>query len=181
MMPDTSALPAAQTFADLGLPPQLLAAVGKLGYQAPTEIQAAVIPPLLGGHAVTGVAQTGTGKTAAFGLPLLSHIDPARKAVPALGLAPTRALPIQVSEAITAMAALSQGVRVVSIYGGSSYTAQLRALSAGAQVVVGTPGRVIDLATRKSLNLAGVASPAPAAADAMLRRGCAWDGATIQA
>lgn len=178
-MPDTSSLSAAHTFPDLGLPPQLLAAVGKLGYQAPTEIQTAVIPALLAGHDVTGVAQTGTGKTAAFGLPLLAHIDPSRKGVQALVLTPTRELAIQVSDAITAMAALSQGVQVVSIYGGSSYTAQLRALSAGAQVVVGTPGRVIDLATRKSLNLAGVSYLVLDEADEMLRMGFAEDVETI--
>ena len=125
-------------FDDLGLPEDLLSAVKELGFSAPTAIQAAAIPILLRGKDVVGVAQTGTGKTAAFALPLLAHIDPEKREVQALVLAPTRELAMQGAQAIESFAAKSRGVDVAAVYGGSSYLPQLKALEGGAQVVVGT-------------------------------------------
>ena len=172
-MPD--ALTDAPSFADLGLPDHLLSAIEEIGYRTPTQIQAAAIPPLLAGRDVTGVAQTGTGKTAAFGLPLLTAVDPDQHGVQALVLTPTRELAIQVADALTQMAATSPGLSVLPIYGGASYVTQLRALKAGTQVVVGTPGRVIDLAERGSLDLSGVSYLVLDEADEMLRMGFAED------
>ncbi|MDD9206261.1 DEAD/DEAH box helicase [Georgenia sp. 10Sc9-8] len=162
-------------FADLGLPDELLAAVDDLGFTTPTDIQVEAIPVLLGGRDVVGVAQTGTGKTAAFGLPLLAAVDPAVRGVQALVLTPTRELAIQVADAVRTFAERSKGVQVLSVYGGSSYVPQLRALKDGAQVVVGTPGRVMDLIERGSLKLGGVRFLVLDEADEMLRMGFAED------
>ncbi len=161
------------TFADLGLPNHLIRVVSDLGFTNPTDIQAAAIPPLVAGRDVCGVAQTGTGKTAAFGLPLLSRIDTTSREVQALVLTPTRELAIQVSDALVSMAATTPGLQVLSIYGGSSYTHQLRALKSGVHVVVGTPGRVIDLATRGALDLTTVTYLVLDEADEMLKMGFA--------
>ncbi len=162
-------------FAGLGLPTPLLDAVVDLGYTTPTDIQTEAVPLLLAGRDVVGVAQTGTGKTAAFGLPLLAAVDPALRAVQALVLAPTRELALQVSEAIASFATHLDGVDVLPIYGGASFTPQLRGLRAGAQVVVGTPGRVMDLMERGSLDLSGVRFLVLDEADEMLRMGFAED------
>ncbi|MDR1238424.1 MAG: DEAD/DEAH box helicase, partial [Propionibacteriaceae bacterium] len=143
-------------FADLGLPAHLLDAINELGFEVPTEIQSAAIPALLNGHDIVGVAQTGTGKTAAFGLPLLDAIDPAVRVPQALVLAPTRELALQVSTAIETFARTSPGVRIATIYGGAPYGPQKRDLGAGAQVVVGTPGRIIDHLGRGTFNLDGL-------------------------
>src|SRR6478672_2112074 len=118
-------------FHRLGLPAELLRAVTDLGFSTPTAIQAAAIPALLDGSDITGIAQTGTGKTAAFGLPLLAAIDPRLRAVQALVLTPTRELAMQVADAIETMATHLDGVRVVPVYGGSSYVPQLKALASG--------------------------------------------------
>jgi ATP-dependent RNA helicase DeaD len=165
----------AVTFADLGLPGDLLAAVEALGFTSPTPIQAAAVPPLLHGRDLTGIAQTGTGKTAAFALPLLAAVDAGAPRVQALVLTPTRELAIQVAEAISDLAAHSRGLDVAAIYGGASFGPQLRALARGAQVVVGTPGRVIDLLTRGSLDLSAVRYLVLDEADEMLRMGFAED------
>lgn len=162
-------------FDDLGLPEDLLAAVKELGFSAPTAIQAAAIPILLRGKDVVGVAQTGTGKTAAFALPLLAHIDPDKREVQALVLAPTRELAMQGAQAIESFAAKSRGVDVAAVYGGSSYLPQLRALEGGAQVVVGTPGRIMDLMDRGALRLDAVRYFVLDEADEMLRMGFAED------
>ena len=162
-------------FDDLGLPEDLLAAVKELGFSAPTAIQAAAIPILLRGKDVVGVAQTGTGKTAAFALPLLAHIDPDKREVQALVLAPTRELAMQGAQAIESFAAKSRGVDVAAVYGGSSYLPQLRALESGAQVVVGTPGRIMDLMDRGALRLDAVRYFVLDEADEMLRMGFAED------
>lgn len=127
-------------FDDLGLPTDILDAVKELGFSAPTAIQAAAIPILLGGRDVVGVAQTGTGKTAAFALPLLAHIDPEEREVQALVLAPTRELAMQGAQAIESFAARSRGVDVAAVYGGSSYLPQLRALSAAPKWWSAHPG-----------------------------------------
>ena len=141
------------TFADLGLPGDLLKAVTDMGFVTPTAIQKEAIPVLLAGRDVVGVAQTGTGKTAAFGLPLLDAVDSRDGVVQALVLAPTRELALQSAEAITDMASRSRGLDVVAVYGGAPYGPQIGALKGGAQVVVGTPGRVIDLIDKGALQL----------------------------
>ncbi|PYG02096.1 ATP-dependent RNA helicase DeaD [Georgenia satyanarayanai] len=168
-------------FADLGLPDDLLSAVTDLGFTTPTGIQTEAIPLLLAGRDVVGVAQTGTGKTAAFGLPLLAAVDPKLRAVQALVLAPTRELALQVSDAIATFASHQRGLTVLPIYGGSSFTPQLRGLRDGAQVVVGTPGRVMDLMEKGSLDLSNVRFLVLDEADEMLRMGFAEDVEQIAA
>lgn len=163
------------SFRDLLLPQPLRQAVSDLGFTTPTAIQAAAIPALLAGRDVTGIAQTGTGKTAAFGLPLLSAIDPTLAAVQAIVLAPTRELAIQVSDAISTFARHMSQVKIATIYGGSPYGKQLSALKSGAQIVVGTPGRVIDHLTRGSLRLDQVSFVVLDEADEMLQMGFAED------
>src|SRR5699024_1022294 len=120
---------------DIALPAPLRRAVDELGFTTPSAIQAQAIPPLLEGRDVIGVAQTGTGKTAAFGLPLLAAIDPSLREVQALVLAPTRELAMQVADAIASFATSIGGLDVVALYGGSPYGPQERALARGAQVV----------------------------------------------
>ncbi|MDO4791628.1 MAG: DEAD/DEAH box helicase [Buchananella hordeovulneris] len=172
------AAPAGPTFANLGLPQEILDAVTDLGFVHPTPIQAQAIPPLLAGRDVVGVAQTGTGKTAAFGLPLLADLT-GDKAVEAIVLAPTRELALQTADALESFAATLPTARVLAVYGGSSYEPQLRGLRAGANVVVGTPGRVIDLIERGALNLDSVKFLVLDEADEMLRMGFAEDVETI--
>jgi len=167
------------TFSDLDLPEDLHQAVQDMGFVHPTAVQAAAIPLLLAGRDVVGVAQTGTGKTAAFGLPLLAHVDPDARRVQALVLAPTRELAMQGAAAIDDFASHSHDLDVVAVYGGSSYTPQLRALERGAQVVVGTPGRIMDLMERKALKLDHVSYFVLDEADEMLRMGFAEDVETI--
>ncbi|MBP3223184.1 MAG: DEAD/DEAH box helicase, partial [Actinomycetaceae bacterium] len=133
------------TFADLGLPSHLVDAVEKIGYTSPTDIQVRTIPHLLQGNDIIGIAQTGTGKTAAFSLPMLHFIDGKKKYPQALILVPTRELAIQGEQAINDFASTSHDIHVCAIYGGSSYAAQKRALKNGTQIIIGTPGRIIDL------------------------------------
>ena len=159
------------TFDSLGLAAPILKAVSELGYEQPSAIQAQSIPFLLEGHDLLGQAQTGTGKTAAFALPLLSRIDVANKAPQLLVLAPTRELAIQVSEAFQSYARYIPDFHVLPIYGGMSYDSQLRQLKRGAQVVVGTPGRIMDHIRRKTLQLDGLQSLVLDEADEMLRMG----------
>jgi len=160
---------------DLGLPEPLLRAVLDLGFTRPTPIQAAAIPALLAGRDITGVAQTGTGKTAAFGLPLLAAVDPGLGAVQAVVLTPTRELAMQVAEALESFAKHLSGVEVVAVYGGAPFLPQQRALARGAQVVVGTPGRVIDHLDRRTLRLDAVRFMVLDEGDEMLRMGFAED------
>lgn len=163
------------TFHDLALPHRLQKAVEQLGFTQPSPIQLKAIPPLLDGRDVIGIAQTGTGKTAAFGLPLLAAVDPTDRSVQALVLAPTRELAMQVADAIASFAAASDGLDVVAVYGGSPYGPQERALERGAQVVVGTPGRVMDHMRRGNLRLDGIRYAVLDEADEMLRMGFAED------
>jgi len=158
-------------FTDLGLPEPLLRALADVGYESPSPIQAATIPPLLAGRDVLGQAQTGTGKTAAFALPILARIDPARGKPQALVLAPTRELAIQVAEAFQKYASHMPGFHVLPIYGGQGYAPQLNALRRGVQVVVGTPGRIIDHLERGSLDLSELRCLVLDEADEMLRMG----------
>jgi ATP-dependent RNA helicase DeaD len=167
------------TFADLQLPAALQKAVDDLGFTTPSPIQAEAIPALLAGRDITGVAQTGTGKTAAFGIPLLAAVDPgadvSRGHVQALVLAPTRELAMQVADAVESFAAHLPGVHVLPVYGGAPYVPQQRALRDGVHVVVGTPGRVMDHLERGSLHLDTVKFLVLDEADEMLRMGFAED------
>ena len=159
------------SFADLGLPEPLLRALSAVGYETPSPIQAATIPPLLAGRDVLGQAQTGTGKTAAFALPILARIDPSIAAPQALVLAPTRELAIQVAEAFQKYAHGLPGFHVLPVYGGQGYGPQLAALRRGAHVVVGTPGRVVDHLGRGTLDLSKLRCLVLDEADEMLRMG----------
>ena len=159
------------SFADLGLPDTLLSALAAVGYETPSPIQAACIPHLLAGRDLLGEAQTGTGKTAAFALPMLARLDLADRNPQVLVLTPTRELAIQVAEAFTKYAHNLQGFNVLPVYGGQSMVVQLRQLSRGAQVVVGTPGRIMDHLERGSLKLDGLRSLVLDEADEMLRMG----------
>jgi len=158
------------TFSDLGLSPQIVEAITALGYEAPTPIQAQTIGLMLAGHDVIGQAQTGTGKTAAFALPLLQQIDPKKHAVQALILTPTRELTIQVAEAIYRYGKNLKR-HVLPICGGVGYGKQLSKLGSGVQVVVGTPGRVMDLIRRETLKLDQVRHMVLDEADEMLNMG----------
>ena len=157
-------------FEDLGLSPEYLSSVEKLNYTEPTPIQLAAIPPLLKGRDLIGQAQTGTGKTAAFMLPLLQRLDSSIRGVKALILAPTRELAKQVTDAGRALAGKTNH-KIVSVYGGQSYAIQLRALERGADVVVGTPGRLLDLIRQKHLDLSQVSMLIIDEADEMLAMG----------
>ena len=159
------------TFASLGLPENLLSAVTALGFTASTPIQARTIPPLLAGKDVLGEAQTGTGKTAAFGLPALAKIDTSIKKPQLMVLAPTRELAMQVAEAIETFGKNMKGLRVATLYGGQSYGPQFQQLERGAQVVVGTPGRLMDHLRRKSLKLDALKVCVLDEADEMLNMG----------
>lgn len=163
------------TFADLNIPPAVLRGIEDVGYESPTAIQAATIPALMAGSDVVGLAQTGTGKTAAFAIPILSKIDVTSRATQALILAPTRELALQVAEAFSRYGAHLPQVNVLPIYGGSSYTVQLAGLKRGAQVIVGTPGRVIDHLDRGTLDLSHVDYLVLDEADEMLTMGFAED------
>ncbi|AHX12432.1 RNA helicase [Dyella jiangningensis] len=169
--PSSDSQPAAVGFAALGLHPELLRALADVGYESPSPIQAATIPPLLEGRDVLGQAQTGTGKTAAFALPILSRIDLKPGKPQALILAPTRELAIQVAEAFQRYATYMPGLQVLPIYGGQSYGPQLHSLKRGVQIVVGTPGRVIDHLERGTLDLSELKFLVLDEADEMLRMG----------
>jgi ATP-dependent RNA helicase DeaD len=171
MTSDPTAPAAPTNFRDLGLSEGLLQALSDVGYESPSPIQAATIPPLLAGRDVLGQAQTGTGKTAAFALPLLQRLDANKKLPQVLVLAPTRELAIQVAEAFQRYAAKLPGFHVLPIYGGQSYGPQLSALRRGVHVVVGTPGRVIDHLEKGSLDLTQLSSLVLDEADEMLRMG----------
>ncbi|MDG2526994.1 DEAD/DEAH box helicase [Stenotrophomonas sp. HITSZ_GD] len=163
--------PAPLLFADLGLSSAVMQAVAEVGYESPSPIQAATIPAMLAGRDVLGQAQTGTGKTAAFALPVLSNADLAQNKPQALVLAPTRELAIQVAEAFQRYAAAIPGFRVLPVYGGQPYGQQLSALKRGVHVVVGTPGRVIDHLDRGTLDLSELKTLVLDEADEMLRMG----------
>lgn len=158
------------TFNDLNLHPQLVQAVTELGYKEPTPIQEAVIPLLLEGQDIIGQAQTGTGKTAAFALPILHQIEPNAGHVQALVVAPTRELALQVSNAMYEFGQ-HRGVRVLTVYGGQPYGRQVSRIRRGVDVIVGTPGRMLDLIKQKILDLSQVAHVALDEADEMLSMG----------
>lgn len=159
------------SFADLGLPKPLLKTLADLGYEIPTPIQASCIPQLLAGHDLIGQAQTGTGKTAAFALPLLAGLDLKALKPQLMVLVPTRELAIQVAEAFQSYASGMRGFHVLPVYGGQSYDIQLKQLRRGPQVIVGTPGRVMDHIERKTLVLDSLRTLVLDEADEMLRMG----------
>lgn len=167
------------TFNDLNLPEAIIKVVAEMGYEVPSPIQAQTIPLLLKGQDVLGLAQTGTGKTGAFALPLLANIDLSIKKPQVLVLAPTRELAIQVSEAFQSYSRHLQGFHVMPIYGGQSYNIQFKQLNRGPQVVVGTPGRIMDHLKRKTLDLSGLTTLVLDEADEMLRMGFIDDVETI--
>jgi ATP-dependent RNA helicase DeaD len=159
------------SFRSLNLAPELCDTLERLGYEAPSPVQAQAIPHLLDGHDILGHAPTGTGKTAAFALPLLSRIDVKQKHVQILVLAPTRELAIQVAEAFKTYASSIKGFHVLPIYGGQDYGGQIRGLKRGAHVVVGTPGRIIDHIGKGTLQLGNTKAVVLDEADEMLRMG----------
>src|ERR1700727_2475799 len=174
-LPDSSPAAPSATFADLQIPAPVMRAIADVGYESPSAIQAATIPALMAGSDVVGLAQTGTGKTAAFAVPILSKIDTSSRATQALVLAPTRELALQVAEAFSRYGAHLPQINVLPIYGGSSYGVQLAGLKRGAHVVVGTPGRVIDHLERGTLDLSRVDYLVLDEADEMLTMGFAED------
>jgi ATP-dependent RNA helicase DeaD len=173
--------PAALTFSDLGLSAPILKALREIGYESPSAIQAATIPTLLGGRDVVGMAQTGTGKTAAFALPIIDRLDLTQKSPQALVLAPTRELALQVCEAFEKYAGHLKGVHVLPVYGGQGYGVQLSALRRGVHIVVGTPGRIIDHLEKGTLDLSELQYLVLDEADEMLKMGFAEDVETILA
>jgi len=166
-------------FERLALAPAILKAVADVGYELPSPIQAQAIPPLLEGRDLLGQAQTGTGKTAAFALPLLSRLDLSRAEPQLLVLTPTRELAIQVAEALQTYARHLPGFHILPVYGGQGMAAQLRGLQRGAHVIVGTPGRILDHLRRGTLRLGGLAAVVLDEADEMLRMGFIEDVETI--
>ena len=166
-------------FAELGLSPELLKAVARLGYEEASPIQSEAIPPLLAGNDVVGQSATGSGKTAAFALPIIERVRPERRAPQALILCPTRELAMQVAEEVAKLALFKKGVRELPIYGGASYDRQLRGLREGAQIIIGTPGRVMDHLQRGTLSLKEVGTVVLDEADRMLDMGFRDDIDTI--
>ncbi|WEN16607.1 DEAD/DEAH box helicase [Rhodanobacter sp. AS-Z3] len=169
--PDSDNAPVPSGFGALALHPDVMRALADVGYESPSPIQAATIPPLMEGRDVLGQAQTGTGKTAAFALPILSRMDLKPGKPQALVLAPTRELAIQVAEAFQKYATHMRGLQVLPIYGGQSYGPQLHSLKRGVHVVVGTPGRVIDHLDKGTLDLSELKYLVLDEADEMLRMG----------
>ena len=172
---------ASTTFDDLGIDKRVLKALKDVGYESPSPIQAATIPALLQGRHVVGLAQTGTGKTAAFAIPILSQIDLRQKTPQALVLAPTRELALQVAEAFERYAAHLPGLHVLPVYGGQGYGQQLSALRRGVHVIVGTPGRIMDHLEKGTLDLSELRFLVLDEADEMLKMGFAEDVETILA
>ena len=158
-------------FAELGLSPEVLKAVTRIGYEEATPIQSAAIPVMLTGRDIVGQSQTGSGKTAAFAIPLIERVKADQRRVQALVLCPTRELAAQVAEEVAKLALFKKGVRELPIYGGGSYDRQLRGLRDGAQIVIGTPGRIMDHLERGTLSLDDVAAVVLDEADRMLDMG----------
>lgn len=159
------------TFDELNLIRPLLAAVKGCGYTEPTPIQRETIPPVLNGQDVLGCAQTGTGKTAAFGIPCIEQIDPFDRSLQAVILCPTRELCIQVCEELRKLLKYHEGIKVVPVYGGQPIDRQIQAMKGGCQIVVGTPGRFMDHMRRHTLRLKSVTMVVLDEADEMLNMG----------
>jgi ATP-dependent RNA helicase DeaD len=170
-----------ETFSDLGISENILKALSEMGFEKPSPIQAQGIPAVLQGSDVIGQAQTGTGKTAAFGIPVLERIDVTSNAVQALILCPTRELAVQVSEELGRLAKYQRGLRIEAIYGGDSIDRQIRSLKRGVHIVVGTPGRVMDHMERRTLKFDEVRMMVLDEADEMLDMGFREDIESILA
>lgn len=170
-MSKSDAKPGTTSFRDLNLAEPLIRVLDEIGYETPTPIQDQAIPPLMNGRDILGHAPTGTGKTAAFALPLLSGIDVQNKNIQVLTLTPTRELAIQVAEAFQHYASYIKGFHVLPVYGGQEYGGQIRQLKRGVQVVVGTPGRLMDHMRKGTLKLGGLRAVVLDEADEMLRMG----------
>src|SRR5882757_46616 len=158
-------------FTELGLSPEVLKAVAKMGFEEASPIQSETIPTLLEGKDVVGLSQTGSGKTAAFAIPAIERVEAALRAPQVLIVCPTRELTMQVAEEVAKLALFKRGVRELPIYGGQSYDRQLRGLREGAQIIIGTPGRVMDHLERKTLRLDQIAMVILDEADRMLDMG----------
>ncbi len=166
-------------FEELGINEKIVRAVTDMGFEETTPIQAKAIPVVMEGRDIIGQAQTGTGKTAAFGIPLLEHIDPKNKHVQAVVLCPTRELAIQVADEIRRLAKFMHGIKVIPIYGGQDIVKQIRSLKSGVQVIIGTPGRVMDHMRRKTVKFDHVSMAVLDEADEMLNMGFREDIETI--
>lgn len=166
-------------FEELGICPEILKAVKKMGFEEASPIQTQAIPAVMEGQDVIGQAQTGTGKTAAFGIPLLEKIDPKNKKLQAVVLCPTRELAIQVADEIRNLAAYLHGIKILPVYGGQEIVKQIRSLKQGTQLVVGTPGRVMDHMRRRTMKMDGVHTVVLDEADEMLNMGFREDIETI--
>ena len=158
-------------FSELGLSPEVLKAIDKLGFEQASPIQAESIPVLMQGRDVVGQSQTGSGKTAAFAVPAIEKVDPLQRTVQVLILCPTRELAVQVSEEVHKLAFFKRGIHALPIYGGQSYERQFYGLKQGVQIVIGTPGRVMDHMRRGTLRLETVKMVILDEADVMLDMG----------
>lgn len=166
-------------FEDLGLCPEIMKAVKNMGFEEASPIQAKAIPAMMEGKDIIGQAQTGTGKTAAFGIPLLEKIDPKNKKLQAIVLCPTRELAIQVAEEIRNLAKYMHAIKVLPIYGGQEIVKQIRSLKSGTQLIIGTPGRVMDHMRRKTVKMENIYTVVLDEADEMLNMGFREDIETI--
>ena len=166
-------------FEELGLNEKIVRAITDMGFEEGTPIQAKAIPVQMEGQDIIGQAQTGTGKTAAFGIPLLQKMDPKNKKLQALVLCPTRELAIQVAEEIRSLAKYLHGIKVLPIYGGQDIGRQIRSLRDGVQIIIGTPGRVMDHMRRKTVKPDQVHTVVMDEADEMLNMGFLEDMETI--
>ena len=166
-------------FDELGLNEKILRAVKDMGFEEASPIQAQAIPLQMEGKDIIGQAQTGTGKTAAFGIPLLQKIDPKNKKLQAIALCPTRELAIQVAEEIRRLAKYMHGIKVLPVYGGQEIVKQIRSLKGGTQVIIGTPGRVMDHMRRHTIKTEDIHTVVLDEADEMLNMGFLEDMETI--
>ena len=166
-------------FEELCLDPRILRAVTEMGFEQASPIQAQAIPVAIDGKDMIGQAQTGTGKTAAFGIPLLQRVDPHNKKLQAVVLCPTRELAIQCADEIRKFAKFMHGIKILPIYGGQDISKQIRSLKGGTQVIIGTPGRVIDHINRHTLKMQNVGMVVLDEADEMLNMGFREDIETI--
>ena len=166
-------------FEELDLYPQILRAIKEMGFEEATPIQSQAIPAVVSGADVLGQAQTGTGKTASFGIPLLMKVDPNNKKTQAIVLSPTRELAIQVAEEIRKFSKYMHGIKVLCVYGGQDIGRQIKALKGGAQIIIGTPGRVMDHLRRRTIRCDEVNTIVLDEADEMLNMGFREDIETI--
>ena len=166
-------------FDQLDLYPQVLRAIAEMGFEEATPIQSQAIPVVMSGVDVIGQAQTGTGKTASFGIPVLHKVDPNNKKTQVIILSPTRELAIQVADEIRKLAKYMHGVKILPVYGGQEISRQIKALKGGAQIIIGTPGRVMDHLRRKTIRCEAVNTIVLDEADEMLNMGFREDIETI--